>query len=207
MTTKEKIIKQYLDNIELVKKIEALMIKVDIQGDNKRDMLLAGFSRNLLSHFLSISFLMEKQLYNSAFALERVLFENVIKLKYMYYIMEDKKITTIYNANCWDNHFKLSIGEMAKKIDKATGIEFYKKIKDNTYKIMCDYTHTGANQIARNFSDTDPTIEANFSDELILDTLKGNKQLVKTSIIVFVESIGLKNGFLTKQDMKDFLSY
>jgi hypothetical protein len=72
---------------------------------------------------------------------------------------------------------------------------------------MCDYTHTGANQIARNFSDTDPAVEANFSDELILDTLEGNKQLIQTSIIVFMESIGLKNGFLTEQDMKDFLNY
>jgi hypothetical protein len=206
MTTKEKIIKQYSDNIELVKKIEALMIQVDIQGDNKRDMLLAGFSRNLLSHFLSISFLMEKQLYNSAFALERVLFENVIKLKYMYYIMEDRKITTIYDANSWDKHFP-TIADMTEKIDKVTGIEFYKKIKDSTYKVMCDYTHTGANQIARNFSDTDPAVEANFSDELILDTLEGNKQLIQTSIIVFMESIGLKNGFLTEQDMKDFLNY
>ena len=206
MTTKEKIIKQYSDNIELVKKTEALMVKVDIQGDNKRDMLLAGFSRNLLSHFISISFLMEKELYNSAFALERVLFENVIKLKYMYYIMEDRKITTIYDANSWDRHFP-TIAEMTEKVDEVTGIEFYKKIKDNTYKVMCDYTHTGANQIARNFSATDPAVEANFSDELLLDTLEGNKQLVKTSIIVFMESIGLKNGFLTEEDMKDFLSY
>ena len=206
MSTNEKILKQFSDNIEFVKKTETLMVKVDIQGDNKKDMLLAGFSRNLLSHFISISFLMEKQLYNSAFALERVLFENAVKLKYMYYIMENEKIETIYNANSWDKHFP-TMTEMVTKVDEKAGIEFYKKIKDNIYKVMCDYTHTGANQIARNFSDTDSTVEANFSDELILDTLEGNKQLLKTSIIVFLESIGLQNGFLEESDIENFLTY
>ncbi len=101
--------KQLKDDVNLVQKIENLMTKVEIMSDNQRDMLLAGFSRNVLSHFISINFLMEKKLYNSAFALERVFFENIIKLKYMYYIMSDTKIRTIYSANSWDNHFKFSI--------------------------------------------------------------------------------------------------
>jgi len=92
MNTDDKILECFSDNIEFIKKTEDLMLRIDIQGSNKRDMLLVGFSRNLLTHFISISFLMEKKLYNSAFALERVLFENAIKLKYMYYIMEDRKI-------------------------------------------------------------------------------------------------------------------
>ena len=206
MTTKEKIIEQLSDNIELLKKIEALMVKVDIQGDNKRDMLLAGFSRNLLSHFISISILIEKELYNSAFALERVFFENAVKLRFMYYIMEDSKITTIYDANSWDNHFP-SMTKMVTAIDKFIGIDFFKDIKDKTYKIMCDYTHTGTNQIARNFSDIDPAVEANFSDELILDVLEGNKSLLIPSIVVFMENVGFKNGFLEKSEMEDYLKY
>ena len=206
MSIKDEINQHLVDDIELVRKIEKLMIKVDIMSDNKRDMLLAGFSRNVVSHFISINYLIEKKLYNSAFALERIFFENIIKLKYMYYIMDNKMISTIYDANSWDKHF-LTIGEMATKIDEKLDTTFYSNIKKNAYKIMNDYTHTGANQIARNFSDTDPAVEANFSDELILDTLEGNRQLVKTSIIVFLESIGLKNGFLTRVDMEDFLNY
>ena len=206
MTTKEKIKEQLSNNIELLKKIEVLMGKVDIQGDNKRDMLLAGFSRNLLSHFISISFLIEKKLYNSAFALERVFFENAVKLRYMYDIMEDSKITTIYDANSWDNHFP-SMTKMVTEIDNFIEIDFFKEIKDKTYKVMCDYTHTGANQIARNFSDIDPAVEANFSDELILDVLEGNKSLLITSIVVFMENIGLRNGFIKTSEMEDFLKY
>jgi hypothetical protein len=206
MNIKDKINQHLADDIELVRKIEKLMTKVDIMSDNKRDMLLAGFSRNVLSHFISINYLMEKKLYNSAFALERIFFENIIKLKYMYYIMDDQKISTIYDANSWDKHF-LTIGKMATEIDEKLDTTFYSNIKKNAYKIMNDYTHTGANQIARNFSDTDPVVEANFSDELILDTLESNRQLVKTSIIVFLENIGLNNDSLTPADMEDFLGY
>jgi hypothetical protein len=169
-------------------------------------MLLAGFSRNLLSHFLSINILMERKLYNSAFALERIFFENIIKLKYMYYIMDDRKISIIYNANSWDNHFPY-IKIMTNKIDEKYGVEFYSKIKDSVYKIMCDYTHTGKNQIARNFSGTDLSIESNFSNELILDTLKGNRILLKTTIIIFLEEIGLRNNFISENEIKEYEGY
>lgn len=207
MSIKDEINQHLVDDIELVRKIEKLMTKVDIMSDNKRDMLLAGFSRNVLSHFISINYLMEKKLYNSAFALERIFFENIIKLKYMYYSMDDQKIITIYDANSWDRHFPKPLQVMVDKIDLESGIEFYSEIKDRVYTIMNDYTHTGANQIARNFGESDTSIESNFSDELILDTLKGNKVLLKTSIIVFLESIGLKNGFITKDEIEEYLEY
>lgn len=198
--------RQLKNNVDFVQKIESLMTKVEIMSDNKRDMLLAGFSRNVLSHFISINFLIEKKLYNSAFALERVFFENIIKLKYMYYIMSEAKIKTIYNANNWDKHFP-SIAEMVVKIDAESETKFYTTIKQNAYKIMNDYTHTGPNQIARNFSELDPSIDSNFSDELILDTLKGNKVLLKTSIVVFLESVGFRNEFITKNEMTVYLEY
>ena len=198
--------KQLKYDVILVQKIENLMTKVEIMSDNQRDMLLAGFSRNVLSHFISINFLIEKKLYNSAFALERVFFENIIRLKYMYYIMSDTKIRTIYSANNWDNHFP-SIDKMTRAIDEVFESEFYTTVKQNAYRIINDYTHTGVNQIARNFSELDPSVDSNFSDELILDTLKGNKTLLKTSIVVFLESIGFKNGFISKNEMDAYLEY
>jgi len=206
MSIKEEIKEHLVEDIDLVQRIEQLMMKVDIISDNKRDMLLSGFSRNTLSHFISINYLIEKKLYNSAFALERIFFENVLKLKYMYYIMDNPKITTIYNANSWNNHFP-TIGEMATALDEELETNLYSNIKQNAYKIMNDYTHTGANQIARNFSQSDTSIESNFSDELILDTLKGNKVLLKTTMIVFLESIGLANGFITKDEIEMYMGY
>ncbi len=206
MSIKEEIGNHILSDIELVHKIQKLMVKIEIMSDNERDMLLAGFSRNAISHFVSINILIDKKLYNSAFALMRVFFENIVKLRYMYYIMNDAKITTIYNANSWDNHFP-TMQEMTDEIDDFIGIELYSEIKQNAYKMMCDYTHTGANQIRRNFSETELTVESNFNDELILETLKNNKSLLKTAIVVFLESIGFRNGFISKAEMDNFLEY
>ena len=206
MNIQDSIDKQLKDNVILVQKIESLMTKVDIMNNNQKDMLLAGFSRNALSHFLSINFLIEKKLYNSAFALVRIFFENILKLRYMYYFMGDEKIKTIYTANSWDKHFP-SVGEMAKVIDEEFDVTFYTDIKQKAYKIMNDYTHTGANQIARNFSKLEPTIDSNFSNELILDTLEGSNTLLKTAIVVFLESIGFKNGFISKEEMDAYLEY
>ncbi len=207
MNIQDNINKQLKDDIDLVHKIEKLMTKVEIMSDNKRDMLLAGFSRNTLSHFISINILVEKKLYNSAFALERIFFENIVKLKYMYYVMSDEKITTIYNANSWKKHFPEPFQKIVDKVDLESGIEFYSEIKGRVYTIMNDYTHTGKNQINRNFGESGLTIKSNFSDELILDTLKGNKVLLKTSLIVFLESIGLKNGFISKDEIEEYLEY
>ncbi len=199
-------IKQEIEkNRELGLKIDKLMEKISIESNNKRDTLLAGFSRNLLCHFISINYLMENRLYSSAFSLERIFFENVIRLKYMYYIMDDQEIEKIYNANSWDKHFP-KIKEMIKKIDIFLENDFYEKIKEKTYKLMNDFVHTGVNQIANHFSDTGLLIKSHFSDELILDTLKGNRVLLKTSIIVILESVGEKNGYITFNEIEECLN-
>lgn len=96
---------------------------------------------------------------------------------------------------------------MAKAIDKEFDVTFYTDIKQKDYKIMNDYTHTGANQIARNFSELEPIIDSNFSSELILDTLKSSNNLLKTAIVVFLENIGLHNGFISKNEMDASLEY
>jgi len=206
MNIQENIDKQIKDNVILVRKIESLLTKIDIMSENERDTLLAGFSRNTMSHFLSINILIENKLYNSAFALVRIYFENIIKLKYMYYIMSDKQIEEMYKAINWKKYF-LTIGEMVDAIDKESKVVFYSPIKEKAYKMMNDYTHTGANQIARNFSESDAFIESNFSDELILDTLKNNKTLLKTSMVVFIESIGFENKFISKDEMDAYLEW
>lgn len=198
-----KIEKLLKDNIEVVRKIEKLMSKVEI-SNNKKEILLAGFTRNALSHFISINILMEKKLYNSAFSLIRIYFENILKLSYMYRIMDDTKITTIYDANSWDNHFP-QIGEMATALDDIYNIEFYTEIKENAYKMMNDYTHTGKNQIARNFNDV--AVDSSFSDELILDTIEGCKVLLKISMTALIESCGFKKKLISKDEMDEYLTY
>ena len=206
MNIQDEIDKQLKDNVTFARKIESLMTKVDIMNDNERDMLLVGFSRNAMSHFLSINLLIERKWYNSAFALIRVFFENILKLKYMYHFMDNKKIKTIYIANSWDKHFP-SVGKMAEAIDEEFDVTFYTDIKQNAYKIMNDYTHTGPNQIARHFSELEPSVNSNFSNELILKTLEDNKALLKTAMIDFLAGVGLKNEYITKDEIDEYLEY
>lgn len=191
-------------NFNYVRKIELLLKEIDVDGDKKKEMLLAGFSRNLLSHFISINILIEKELYNSAFSLIRVFFENIVRLKYMYNIMDDAKIETIYNANSWNNHFPC-MRTIVERLDEFYDVEFYSNIKERVYKVMCDYTHTGPIQIARNFNDIDDSISSNFSEELVIDTLRSSRELLKTTIIVFLE-LGYSKGFISREEMDDFLT-
>jgi len=199
-------IEQYIKQTrEFLEKLEALLVKIDILDSNQRNMLLIGFVRNALSHYLSINILIENKLYNSAFALVRVLFENIVRGEYMYHIMDDAKIFTMYTSQNWDNFFGM-FGDMCQALDNHYGEDFFVKTKNTAYKMMNDYTHTGANQIARNFNEVTSKIEADFSEDLICDTLEGNFILFKTFSIFFLE-IGLSQGNITKEELEEIFDF
>ena len=190
-------------NDEFSECIERMAAKLEIENDNKREMILVGFFNNTRVHFYSMNLLIEKKLYNSAFALVRIFFESIIKGRYVYMFFEDTKIDKMYGKDDWDSIFKKEpkIGEMCEKIDCITENNFYMKIQKNAYKKMNDFTHTGAYQITSNFNVQDGLIEPSFNDELITDTLKGNFELMKTFALFSLEILGFKKGLLTKDDM------
>ena len=57
MSNEEEIAEHLTADIKLLEKVQHLMVKVNIRSDNKRDMLLGAFSRNIISHFASINIL------------------------------------------------------------------------------------------------------------------------------------------------------
>ncbi len=153
--------------------------------------------------------LIERELYNSAFALIRVLFENIVRAKYMYIWFSDEEITKMYSANNYDKFFnardKVNMAIMCEKLDEFYEINFYKQIKDKTYKNMNDYTHTGANQIARNFNNDEGIIEPSFSEDLILNTLVGVNTLIQTFVMIYFEQIGLKQNEINREEIEIFM--
>lgn len=195
--------KQIEKNICLLKEIETLAKKISIPFKNEQEMLFSGFFRNTLSHYYSINILCEKKLYNSSFVLIRILFEGVVRAEYLYCGFTDDKIHNIYNESNWDNAFP-SIGAMCNKIDEQYGSNFYSDIKNNAYKAMNDYTHTGFNQISRNFNSENGVIETNFDKELIIDSLIGVNNIVKILSIGYFEKIGLKYGEIQYIDIDNF---
>lgn len=195
-------------NYKFSKYIEKLILKVEVNDSNTRDMILIGFFNNSRIHFYSMNLLIEKKLYNSAFALVRVFFENIIKGRYVYMFFDTAKIEKMYTKNDWDNIFKKepNLGDMCSLIDAQIGKIFYEEIKNNAYKKMNDFTHTGAYEIASNFNVTDGLVELNFDKELIKDVLKSNFELMKTFSLFTLEILGFKNDFITQDEMDKLLS-
>lgn len=192
-------------NREFLEKLEALLFKIEILDNNQRNMLLIGFERNALSHYLSINLLIENKLYNSAFALVRVLFENIIRGAYMYRILDNATISTMCTSQKWDGFFG-KFGDMCQALDTHYGEGFFVKTKNSAYKMMNDYTHTGVNQIARNFNEAKGQVEADFSEDLICDTLEGNFVLFKI-LSIFLLEIGLYQGNITKEELEEISDF
>ncbi len=188
------ILEQLQLNIKLVKKIESIISTFEVPDSNKKAMLFTGFLQNAISHYLSINILIEKKLYNSAFSLERVFFDTIIRGQYIVYIYADDKVDEMYFSNNW-SFPKTKI--MCPELDTFFGADIFEKIRLNVYGMMCEYTHVGNNQIARHFNEGKNTIEPNFDDELIVDTLKGNYillELFAKNYLEFMKQSNLLNN-------------
>lgn len=181
-------------NHRLAKKIEEIISLIEIPDDNEKAMLFSGFLQDALSHFYSMNILIENKLYNSAFSLVRVFFDTLIRGQYVVYIFDDIAVNIMYsNQENW-NFPKTK--NMCKELDIFFEADIFDKIRTNSYEMMCDYAHIGQNQIARHFNEEKCTIEPNFDNTLIIDTLEGNYTLMElfaNNFIVFIKQAGLLN--------------
>lgn len=197
------------ENYKFSKFVEELSVKLNVDDSDKRDMLLVGFFNNARIHFYSMNLLIEKKLYNSAFALVRVFFENIIKARFVYMFFDDAKIEKLYEKDNWDSIFKKepSLGDMCNEIDLKIQGTFHSDIKNNAYKKMNDFTHTGAYQISSNFNAEDGLVEPSFGADLIEDALNGNFEIMKTFSLFTLEILGFNKGDIEKRDMDKLLDY
>lgn len=179
-----KIEQQIEENYTLQNEIEQILISIIIRDDNKRDILLVGFFRTALCHYQAITVLIEQGLYHSALALIRVLFDSIIRGLYMYNTFDEEKIEKLYHSENWEDKdfFKSKTKIMCEEVDKKYGELYgklsFEKTRKKIYSSMCDYTHTGFEQIARNFNNMKSTIEPNFSEDLIIATLIDSNILI-----------------------------
>lgn len=190
------------NNYALIKSVEKLASKISINESDKRAMLFAGFFRTSLSHFYSINILLEKKVPNSAFALIRIYFDSIVRGLYMYHFFEEAELQKIYNG---DTLFP-KINTMCKKLDKELKISLFHDIRSKAYGVMSDYTHTGANQIARNFYEERGLVQSNFSSDLILDMLDGITSLAKVISLRYFSETGLNSEKNTKVEINTFIN-
>jgi len=179
-------------NQNLGNKIEDILSQIEVPDDNQKALLFTAFIKNGLSHFYSMNLLIEKGLYHSAFSFARVFLDNILRGEYSIYILDDTKIDEMFvNLNDWKFP---NTATMCQKLDEFFGNSFFENIRKQSYGIMCDFTHTSNNQIARWFNEEKNLIESNFTTDEVIDLLEGNyifmERFVK-NYISFMEASSL----------------
>ncbi len=186
MGHKMSVISRQLDkNKKLIDKVEKIASMVEIHDSNQKAMLFGAFLQDATSHYHAMNILIEKKLYNSAFALVRVFFDAIVRGQYAIYICDDAKINEMYSIQK-DWQFPKT-KEICPALDAHFRIDIFEKTRASSYGMMCDYAHIGQNQIARHFDESKATIEPNFDDSLMVDTLQGNYTLMEMFAKNFID--------------------
>ncbi|MEA2099244.1 MAG: DUF5677 domain-containing protein [Campylobacterota bacterium] len=192
---------------KLVEGIEKKDVKfsVILEDDKKRDILTVAFAENIKTHYKSIILLVEEKLYHSALALVRVIFDAVIRGHYVYFAFDDDKIVEFYESENWDNkkYFKGNMQTMCKWLDEKYGEEIYEPMRETSYKMMNDFTHTGNLAIASNFTGNE--IKPNIDDESIINLLDRLHNLVRIFYIFLFSHTFLHNKLLTNEEINQFM--
>lgn len=181
-------------NQDLGNKIEDILSQIEIPDDKQKALLFTAFLRNGLSHFYSMNLLIKKELYHSSFSFIRVFFDNIVRGEYSIYILDDIEIDEMFvNLNDWKFP---NTTTMCQKLDEFFKNTFFENIRAQSYGILCDFTHTSNNQIARWFNSEKNSIESNFTNDEVVYLLEGNYNLMKRfakNYIVFMKANNLLN--------------
>ncbi len=129
----------------------------------------AGACLNLAQeHHHSIVFLVEHQLYGSAFALVRPAFEAYVRGEWLVLCATDENENVESFLN---NGQKLKLDKLLADLERTPAFSagVLSKMKDKSWCAMCDYVHTGERHVWRR--NTADAIEACYEDGEICEVL------------------------------------
>jgi len=141
--------------------LNGIKIKADV-----RSKLAAGCLDTALEHQKAIVLLVAKQLYGSAYALIRVLYESYIRGIWLHRCASDEEVNSFRHGK-----IKKQIGELIQEIEKIDGFEggVLSSIKNASWGSMNSYTHSGNLQAVRRL--TEHTIESNYEPKEIEEVI------------------------------------
>jgi hypothetical protein len=153
---------------------------------NDRNRLSGALFDVALDHAKGIVVLLENNIYASAYALGRPLFECFVRAAWIQHCARDDDIAQVITKD----EFKLNFGEMLNAIEKKQ--EWPKtltELKKNVWKSMHSYTHGGLQLVSRRFKDG--FVEHDV-DEKEIDSLLRIVALI--SFLSFSAAVGMNKG-------------
>jgi hypothetical protein len=165
------------ERISEIEKVNARVAEL-LRGrysDERRLTLPLAYLNLSLDHHRAIIVLMKGQLYGSALALVRLVFEAMIRAHWIAKCASDAQVDQVAQ----DDDFKFpKINDMAKSVDQtysdqnAEPLTFFQQAKKDAWKATNSYTHSGLLQLARQFSGD--RIEARYPEEDLVSGLNAS---------------------------------
>jgi hypothetical protein len=161
-----------------------------------RGKLFMLYLHTSLEYHRSILLLIGKNLHGSAFALQRVLYDSVLRGLWLGYCAADADIISYF-----DNDFEfLSAKTIAQAVDQKLEIDghFQEIHTSGFYSAMCGYTHTGDFQISRRFRGR--AITWNYETGEVFEVIHNSNSFVLTYMRFYIDY------FKCAEDAAPFLS-
>jgi hypothetical protein len=148
----------------------------------KQSIFLAYYDMNL-EYITSIHLLIKNKIYGVPSAIVRLHLETLYKALWVNYCAENKEIDKINVGT-----FKFpGINKLVTDIDKIfESNNIYQNIKDNRWKEMCEYTHTGTQQLAKRYKNGE--LKPNYSQEIIVGILEGTEFILQDFVMHLLDS-------------------
>ena len=164
----------------LSSRIGGMVTKYDYPNVDKSLILLA-YQSIVVEHHTAIHLLIQNNLYGSAFALVRAIYEPLYHAQWVNACATEEQIKKIIKGkDVFPKMYKI-----VKDIDSAYGTgDFWQMIKRNSWSAMNDYTHTGIRQIGRRFKN-DEVLPDYDSSEIIEVLNSTNMALLLTGLFFF----------------------
>lgn len=174
----ESYIKKFKDYLDLI--FKALNGR-KLNSNNIREKVVAGYLSLAIQHHSSIILLVERNVYSSAFALLRPLFESVYRGIWFSIVSNDDELEKF----CKKINYKFKpIKTLAKEIDEKEGRKAFVTVCEKILEFLHGMTHGGIGQISRQF-DKEGSVFVSFSDKDLSSLLNNANVLISRLLIEY----------------------
>ena len=170
-----------LESMKNVSRIYEILIGRQLEKNNLREKIVAGFLNLSLEHFCSILQLIEMKMHSSAFTLLRPLLDTVYRAIWFNLVSSQEDLEKFSKGN----YEPKKTWQLAKDIDIEEKSDSFHKVCEKNLKFLNDMTHGGIHQISRQFSADGKFVSETFSDDEIILLLNSAKGLVAMILITY----------------------